>query len=56
MSDPQGSLTSRFKVVGFPTTVIISADGRIVADHPGPLNAKDLQSLLAPALRAGQRP
>lgn len=56
VSDPQGSLTSRFKVVGFPTTVIISADGRIAADHPGPLSAKDLRSLLAPALRAGQRP
>ncbi len=56
VSDPQGSLTSRFKVVGFPTTVIISAEGHIAAEHPGRLNAKDLQNLLAPAFRVGQRP
>ncbi|MDQ2728825.1 MAG: TlpA family protein disulfide reductase [Actinomycetota bacterium] len=51
-SDPQATLTGRYRIVGFPTTVIISASGQILANHPGPLDTTSLRSLLAKALAA----
>lgn len=49
-SDPQATLTGRYRVVGFPTTVIISPSGQILANHPGPLATASLRSLLCKAL------
>jgi len=53
-SDPDASITARYHVVGFPTTVVIGANGRIVANHPGPLTAADLRRLIGPAVGTGQ--
>lgn len=49
-SDPQATLTGRSTVVGFPTAVIISPSGQILANHPGPLSTASLRSLLGKAL------
>ncbi len=53
-SDPDASITARYDVVGFPTTVLIGANGRIVANHPGPLSAANLRSLIGPTVGTGQ--
>ena len=42
----QATLTARYRVVGYPTTVIIGATGHILANHPGPLSAANLRRLL----------
>ncbi len=46
LASDQATLTARYRVVGYPTTVIISATGQILANHPGPLSAANLRSLL----------
>lgn len=44
--DPDGQVASRYGLVGFPTTVFISARGRILGLHMGQLNAGTLKEAL----------
>lgn len=55
-SDPRATLTARYRVVGFPTTVIISPAGQILANHPGPLSTASLRSLLAKTVASSHHP
>lgn len=42
--DPDGTIAPEYGVVGMPTTVFISADGRILEQHTGALSESDLQA------------
>lgn len=58
LASDYATLTARYRVVGYPTTVIVSASGQIVANHPGPLSAANLRNLLrgvAPGPRSAPR-
>jgi thiol-disulfide isomerase/thioredoxin len=44
--DPNGKLFSELGGVNMPSTFFVSADGKIVAAHAGPLNAKTLRDLI----------
>lgn len=51
--DPDGRFGLQLGVAGVPETFVISADGRIVAVHRGPLTPQIVQQEILPAL--GQR-
>lgn len=44
-----------YGVTALPTTVVITADGRIASKHIGEMTAASLDSAIAPVLRASQR-
>jgi thiol-disulfide isomerase/thioredoxin len=45
-TDPDGELFTAFGGFGMPTTVLVDADGRVVARHTGALTRADLEALL----------
>ncbi|MGH7777516.1 MAG: redoxin domain-containing protein [Candidatus Dormibacterales bacterium] len=46
-SDPDGSLAEKFRLVAFPTTVFVRADGSVEGVHPGQLDQATLSDFLA---------
>lgn len=50
--DPDGRFGLQLGVAGVPETFVISADGRIVAVHRGPLTPQIVQQEILPALNA----
>lgn len=44
--DPNGEVFTAFGGFGMPTTVLVDADGRVVAHHTGALTRADLEALL----------
>ena len=48
--DPDGSVISALGGTVLPTTVLLDADGEVVATHPGELDADELRDLLADEL------
>lgn len=44
--DPAGTIASQFGVINMPSTFLVSAEGRIVASHPGALGAKELRRMI----------
>ena len=44
--DPKGDIAAKYFVRGFPTTVFIGSDGRVVDFHQGELSAGELQERL----------
>ncbi len=42
--DPEGKTGAAYGVLGLPTTVFVSADGRILERHPGQISVADLQA------------
>jgi thiol-disulfide isomerase/thioredoxin len=51
--DPDGALFTAFGGFGMPTTVLVNADGRIVAQHTGALTRADLDALIGQHLLGG---
>lgn len=51
--DPNGDAAIQLGVRGVPETFVLSADGRIVAHWPGPLDATAIDRVIRPALRSG---
>jgi cytochrome c biogenesis protein CcmG/thiol:disulfide interchange protein DsbE len=49
--DPDGRAGLDFGVTGVPETLVIGADGKIVALHRGPLDEAALKNKILPALR-----
>jgi hypothetical protein len=45
-ADPDGELFTAFGGFGMPTTVLVDADGRVVAQHTGALTRADLEALV----------
>jgi cytochrome c biogenesis protein CcmG/thiol:disulfide interchange protein DsbE len=45
--DHDGTVSQRWGVVGLPVTVFVSADGRVVAYHKGPLTRAQLAAFIA---------
>ena len=45
--DPKGDIAAKYFVRGFPTTVFIGSDGRVVDFHQGELSADELHERLA---------
>jgi cytochrome c biogenesis protein CcmG, thiol:disulfide interchange protein DsbE len=52
--DPDGRFGLQLGIAGVPETFVISASGRIVAVHRGPLTPEVVQREIAPALRAAR--
>ena len=56
--DPSGKVASAYRLLGMPTTIFISADGRIVARHTGELTRQKLnerlQALVGPGSENGR--
>jgi len=50
--DPRGEVFRAFGGTGLPRTVLVAADGTIVAVHNGALTASELQSLIDEKLAA----
>lgn len=44
--DPDGRTAVAYRILGMPTTVFISPDGRILATHAGEISAEDLRSTI----------
>jgi thiol-disulfide isomerase/thioredoxin len=44
--DPSGSVVTALGGVGMPTTVLVSADGDVVASHTGALEASELRAMI----------
>lgn len=44
--DPDGKTAVAYRIIGMPTTVFVSADGRILATHAGEISAADLRSTI----------
>jgi cytochrome c biogenesis protein CcmG/thiol:disulfide interchange protein DsbE len=44
--DPSGEIFQSFDAVNMPTTVLIDADGTVVASHAGALDAGELHDLI----------
>lgn len=42
--DPDGRTAVDYRIIGMPTTVFISPDGRILASHAGEISAEDLRA------------
>lgn len=42
--DPEGKTAVDYRVIGMPTTVFISPEGRILASHAGEISAEDLRA------------
>lgn len=51
-ADANGRTAIDFGVYGVPETYVISADGRILHRHVGPLRAEDVSETILPVLRA----
>lgn len=49
--DPQGEMALDYDLFGMPTTVFITADGRIAGRHTGELTETDLRDALEDLLR-----
>jgi thiol-disulfide isomerase/thioredoxin len=49
VADIDGELLAHLRIPGLPVTVILDADGHIVAQHVGPLDADTIEDLLAQA-------
>lgn len=47
--DPEGNVAGRYGLGGLPSTVLISADGRVEAVHLGPFTADGLRAALGRA-------
>jgi thiol-disulfide isomerase/thioredoxin len=45
-ADPDGALFTAFGGFGMPTTVLVDADGRVVAQHTGALTRADLEAIV----------
>ncbi|CAN5177966.1 hypothetical protein BH20ACT9_BH20ACT9_04730 [soil metagenome] len=45
--DPDGALFTAFGGFGMPTTVLVDAEGRVVAQHAGALSDTELEALVA---------
>lgn len=52
-ADPDGALFTAFGGFGMPTTVLVDADGRMVAQHTGALTRADLEALIGQHLLEG---
>jgi thiol-disulfide isomerase/thioredoxin len=52
-ADPDGTLFAAFGGFGMPTTVLVDADGRVVAQHTGALTRADLEALIGQHLLEG---
>jgi cytochrome c biogenesis protein CcmG/thiol:disulfide interchange protein DsbE len=52
--DPEGAFGLELGVTGVPETVVIGADGRILAMHRGPLTPESVRDVIVPALQARQ--
>lgn len=50
--DPEGRFGLDLGVTAVPETYVVSADGHIIAAHRGPLDARALEQVILPALRA----
>jgi cytochrome c biogenesis protein CcmG/thiol:disulfide interchange protein DsbE len=50
--DPDGRFSLQLGIAGVPETFVISASGRVVAVHRGPLTADIVRREIEPALRA----
>ena len=50
--DPDGALGLELGVTGVPETLVIGADGRVRANHRGPLTEEIVANLILPALAA----
>jgi peroxiredoxin len=48
--DPSGEISQQFNVVNMPSTFVLSADGEILAVHPGALDADGLRDMVRDAL------
>jgi len=46
--DEDGTLVDLYAVRVFPTTIIVSPDGKVVAEHFGPLNAELIDQYIEP--------
>ena len=44
--NPTGDLATAMEVITFPTTLLVGADGRVVATHRGALTAAELRTLI----------
>ncbi|HEV7887511.1 MAG TPA: TlpA disulfide reductase family protein [Acidimicrobiales bacterium] len=44
--DPDKKLADRYRLRGMPTTFFVAPGGQVVAQHTGPLSARDLRLLL----------
>lgn len=49
--DPSGKILTHFGVVNFPSTYLVSPDGKIIAARAGELDAKELRELVADNVR-----
>jgi cytochrome c biogenesis protein CcmG/thiol:disulfide interchange protein DsbE len=52
-ADPDGELFTAFGGFGMPTTVLVDADGRVVAHHTGALTRAELEGLVRTHLLDG---
>jgi peroxiredoxin len=52
-ADPDRTLFTAFGGFGMPTTVLVDADGRVVAQHTGALTRADLEALIGQHLLEG---
>ena len=52
--DPKGATGIDFGITGVPETIVIGADGRIVALHRSPLDAAAVSEKVMPALERGR--
>lgn len=46
--DRRGGVGADYGIIGLPVTVVIDAQGRLVANHAGEIDAAELESLTAP--------
>jgi thiol:disulfide interchange protein len=44
--DPQGDVARAYRLFGMPTTIFITADGRIAGQHTGELSRADLEEAI----------
>lgn len=54
-ADRKGRVAIEFGVYGVPETFLIGADGRILCKHIGPIQGRDFETKLLPAIEAARR-
>lgn len=45
-SDPDGKVAAAYRLIGMPSTVLVSADGHVVATHTGELSRSQLDGMI----------